>query len=83
MALAISEVTFPLTIWNISKLDRVQSSEIIFFGVPNRIFQGTWLVKIFSRRAKEDNSSQWSYAAQTSVKLLSFWARSKRYGDAI
>ena len=73
MALAISEATFPLTIPNISKLDRVQSCEIPIFGVPWQVEffkEGGWL-KILFRCAKKDNSSEWSYAAQTSVKLLS------------
>lgn len=74
MALSISEVTFPLTIPNISKLERVQSSEILICGVPWQVEffkEGGWL-KILYRCAKKDNSSQWSYAVQTSVKLLSF-----------
>ncbi|XP_055297489.1 uncharacterized protein LOC129566024 [Sitodiplosis mosellana] len=74
MALAISEINFPLTIPNISNLDRIQSSEIVILGIPWQveIFKEDTCMGVSFRCAKKDNSSQWSYAAETSVKLLSF-----------
>lgn len=76
MALTFWEISFPLKIPNVSELDTIKSTEIVVHGIP-------WLVEvskypIFNRLvfsfqcATQDNSTQWSYAAQISVKLLSF-----------
>lgn len=74
MALPISEVSFPLTIPNISKLDKIESSETTILGVPWKVefSKSDGFLFILFRCEKKDNLSQWSYAAQTSVKLLSF-----------
>lgn len=77
MALAVSEINFPLKIPNISKFDKIQSSEIIIHGIPwqveilKPIHDRYWLVYSL-RCTNKDNLSPWSYAAKISVKFLSF-----------
>lgn len=76
MALTSSEFNFLMKIPNISKLDTIESAVIKIHEIP-------WKVKIFKRSVfntdlvislicGKTDDSQWSHAAQTSVKLLSF-----------
>lgn len=74
----ISEITFPLKVPNISKLDKIWSPQVNVQDVPWKILickewreEEQWL-GIYLYCSRKINSSKWSRAASATFKLLTF-----------
>ena len=74
MTSAISEFNFPMKISNISQFKKSEPTEMVICGVPWQVVIekcfGVLFLSLYCK--KEENSSEWFYAAQASVKLLPF-----------